>query len=388
MLSIALRMLFGDPVKLLGLIAGIAFSTLLMAQQGGFFVGLISRSSNGVSAIAAADVWVMAPQTETAESTVPLRPADIYRVRGVPGVAEAVPLIQATVSLRAGPGLTTAGTLYGLDDVTLTGAPATYALGGPEDLRRPEAITMDLLSFERLWPGRLAALQAGAPAPEPGGALAVLEINDRRAVVTAVTDVLPGFGAPGVLHARAANAALWAPDARPTFVLVRAAGDPEAVAARIAAATGLRAMTSDGFVAATIGDVIANTGIAFSFGVVIGLGAVVGILVSGLTFTLFVNDNIRQFAVLKAVGVSNLRLVGMVSAQALTVAFMGYAFGLWVAAGFFDGVNQPLSDLKGFYLPWQIAVAVGAATVAIVLLATLISLRRVLRLDPATIFRG
>ncbi len=91
---------------------------------------------------------------------------------------------------------------------------------------------------------------------------------------------------------------------------------------------------------------------------------------------------------LKAVGVSNLRIVGMVSSQALTVAFLGYAFGLWAAAGFFDGVNQPTSDLKGFYLPWQIALGVGGATVAIVLTATLISLRRVLRLDPATIFRG
>lgn len=386
MLSVALRMLFGDPVKLVGLIAGIAFSTLLMAQQGGFFVGLIGRSANGVLAVAEADVWVMAPRTETAESPVPIRPADLYRVRGVAGVSAAVPLIQATVTLRAGPGRSTVATLYGLDDAGLTGAPGTFALGGRDDLRRPAALAMDLLTFERLWPGRAAAFAAGGGAPPDG--FATLEINDRRAVVTAVADVLPGFGAPGVLHARAANALLWAPDARPAYILVRASGDAAAVAARIAAETGLRAMPARQFARATVDYVIANTGIAFSFGVVIALGAIVGILVSGLTFTLFVNDNIRQFAVLKAVGVSNLRLVGMVSAQALTVAFLGYAFGLWGAAGFFDGVNQPLSDLKGFYLPWQIAAGVAAATVAIVLLATLISLRRVLRLDPATIFRG
>jgi len=163
---------------------------------------------------------------------------------------------------------------------------------------------------------------------------------------------------------------------------------PRVMAARIAEATGLKALAAEDFASATVGYVIANTGIAFSFGVVIGLGAIVGILVSGLTFTLFVNDNIRQFAVLKAVGVSNLRLVSMVSSQALTVAFLGYAFGLWAAAGFFDGVNQPESDLKGFFLPWEIAVGVAGATVAIVLMATMVSLRRVLRLDPATIFRG
>ncbi len=39
MFGIALKMLFGDIVKMLGLVMGIAFSTLLMAQQGGFFIG-------------------------------------------------------------------------------------------------------------------------------------------------------------------------------------------------------------------------------------------------------------------------------------------------------------------------------------------------------------
>ena len=384
MLFIALRMLFGDPIKLIGLVAGIAFSTLLMAQQGGFFVGLVSRAANGVTAVAEADIWVMDPRTETAESPVSVRPGDLYRVRGVAGVDEALPLLQATVTLRAGPGRSTVATLYGLDDVTLAGAPSDFTSGGPDDLRRPEALAVDLLTFERLWPGRTGELEAAAP----GDDLATFEINDRRAVVVAVTDVLPGFGAPGVLHSRASNAMLWAPDARPAYILVRTAGDPVEVSARIEQATGLKAMPAADFARATVDYVIAETGIAFSFGVVIALGAIVGVLVSGLTFSLFINDNIRQFAVLKAVDLSTQRLVGMFSIQALTVALLGYSFGLWGAAGFFDGVNQPLSDLKGFYLPWQIALGVAGATVSIVLLATVISLRRVLRLDPATIFRG
>jgi putative ABC transport system permease protein len=379
MLSIALRMLFGDPVKLLGLVAGIAFSTLLMAQQGGFFDGLISRSSNGVTAISSADVWIMDQQTETAESPVALRPIDLYRVRGVPGVETAQSLLQATVTLRTADGRSTAATLYGLDSTRMTGLPDTFVQGSPAALSLPDSVAVDILSANRLWPEGVDLAAGAAP---------TLEINDRRAVVTAVTDTLPGFGAPGVLHARAVNAVNWAPDARPSFILVTTREDPRILAERITGATGLKALAAEDFARATVGYVIANTGIAFSFGVVIGLRVIVGILVSGLTFTLFVNDNIRQFSVLKAVGVSNLRLLGMVSSQALAVAFLGYAFGLWAAAGFFDGVNQPESDLKGFYLPWEIAVGVGGATVAIVLMATMVSLRRVLRLDPATIFRG
>jgi len=381
MLFIAIRMLFGDPVKLIGLVAGIAFSTLLMAQQGGFFIGLVGRASNGVNAVADAEIWVMDPRTETAESPVALRPIDLYRVRSVAGVDFAAPLIQATVTMRTAEGNSTAALVYGVDDATLTGLPQKFVQGSPDALRAPDSLSIDMLSFKKLWPDL-------ATAPIGQWQLPSLEINDKRAVIVAVTDTLPGFAAPGVLHARASNAVNWSPQTRPSFILVRTGGDPADLAKRITAQTGLRAMPSAEFAAATFGYVVSSTGIAFSFGVVIALGAVVGILVSGLTFTLFVNDNIKQFAVLKAVGVTNLRLVLLVSAQALMAAFLGFSFGLWSASGFFEGVNRPLADLKGFYLPWQIAATVGAATVGIVLFATFISLRRVLRLDPATIFRG
>ena len=44
-------------------------------------------------------------------------------------------------------------------------------------------------------------------------------------------------------------------------------------------------------------------------------------------------------------------------------------------------------ELRGFYLPWQIAAAVALATALIVLVAGVIGMRRVLVLDPATVFR-
>ncbi len=164
--------------------------------------------------------------------------------------------------------------------------------------------------------------------------------------------------------------------------------DPAAVARRIVEQTGLQAAPSAVLQRKTIGYVLANTGIAPSFGVVIVLGAVVGVLVAGLTFTLFVNDNLRQFAVLKAIGVSGWRILGMVITQALVVAFLGYAFGLWIASAFFDAVDQPFSDLKGFWLPWQVAALVALAIIAIVLIASIGAIRRVLTLDPATVFRA
>jgi len=43
---------------------------------------------------------------------------------------------------------------------------------------------------------------------------------------------------------------------------------------------------------------------------------------------------------------------------------------------------------QGFYLPWYVAAASGAVAAAIIVLAALLAMRRVLFVDPAIVFRG
>jgi putative ABC transport system permease protein len=379
MLTIALKMLFGDITKTIGLVFGIAFSVLLMTQQGGFFVGLISRAASIVLDARNVDIWVMDPSTESAEATQPLRALDLARVKGVAGVLAAFPLSRSPVTVKTAEGRTEAATVFGLDDSTLTGMSSVFSVGGKGDLLVPDAIAIDILGYTKLFPG------------EPITTGRVIELNDTRAVIRAITDAQPGFSSPIIINARLSQAARFSSTgAVPTFVLVTVEFGAEAalVATAIEAATGLKAMTSADFTALTLSYVIGSAGIAFSFGVVIALGAIVGVAIVGLTFNMFIADLSRQFAVLKAIGLTNGRIVLMLLAQAFVIGFIGYGIGLWAASGFFDGVNQPTSDLKGFYLPWQIAFAAAAATLAISVLATFVSLRKVLRLDPATVFRG
>lgn len=379
MLTIALKMLFGDITKTIGLVFGIAFSVLLMTQQGGFFIGLISRAASIVLDARSVDIWVMDPATESAEATQSLRAVDLSRVRGAPGVAAAYPLSRSPVTVKTTEGRTESATVFGLDDTTLAGMSSTIVAGDRTDLLASDAIAIDILGYTKLWPG------------EPITTGRIIELNDTRAVIRAITDAQPGFSAPIIINARLSQAARFsATGAVPTFILVSVepGADPSSVAAAIETSTGLKAVTSGDFIAMTLNYVIASTGIAFSFGVVIALGAIVGVAIVGLTFNMFIADLTRQFAVLKAIGLTNGRIVLMVLVQAFVIGFIGYGIGLWAAAGFFDGVNRPTSDLKGFYLPWQIAVAAAVATLAISVLATFVSLRKVLRLDPATVFRA
>ena len=61
MFSIALKMLFHDRAKYMGLVLGVAFSTLLINQQLGIFIGLITRAGAVIVDVPQADVWVMDP---------------------------------------------------------------------------------------------------------------------------------------------------------------------------------------------------------------------------------------------------------------------------------------------------------------------------------------
>ncbi len=104
-------------------------------------------------------------------------------------------------------------------------------------------------------------------------------------------------------------------------------------------------------------------------------------------FNLFVLENLRHFAALKAIGIKNRRLLMMVLLQAAVVGLVGYAVGLGAAATFFETAGRS-PNFRGFYLPWQVAVASAFVAAGIMLLSSLVALRRVMFVDPAIVFRG
>lgn len=174
-----------------------------------------------------------------------------------------------------------------------------------------------------------------------------------------------------------------------SFLLVHSieGEDPTIVAERIHQQTGLQALTSTAFREKAVQYVIKNTGIPVSFGTVIALGVIVGISVVGLMFNLFVLENLRHFAVLKAIGTKNTKLMGMVLLQAMVVGFVGYSIGLGAAAMFFEFAGRN-SNFSGFFLPWQIGLGSGLVAAAIIMIAAMFALRRVLVIEPAIVFRG
>jgi putative ABC transport system permease protein len=173
------------------------------------------------------------------------------------------------------------------------------------------------------------------------------------------------------------------------FLLARPAPgtSAEQLCASIHAATGLRARTSTEFAWDCIRYYLKNTGIPVNFGITIAIALIVGTVVAGQTFYLFTVENLRQFGTLKAIGIPNRRLMAMVLLQGAAVGTIGFALGTGMAAVFFDVFRQQVAT-RGIILMWQSVALTGGCMVFVVVLASILSLRRVLVLEPAIVFRS
>jgi putative ABC transport system permease protein len=68
------------------------------------------------------------------------------------------------------------------------------------------------------------------------------------------------------------------------------------------------------------------------------------------------------------------------------VGLVGYGVGVGLAALFGQAVRGGLR--LSFFMPWQVLAITAAAVFLIVLLASLLSIRKVLVVDPAIVFRS
>ncbi len=378
MIWIAIRMLTGDVQKFYGLVFGIAFSTLLITQQLTIFVNLIERGSSGVYNVSSADVWVMDEVSRTTDVNYPMPSTALDKVRSVPGVEWAVPHLRASASVRSGDGDLEGVAIIGVDDATLIGLPRSMVMGSAEVLSQPDSVIIDDVGVTRLFE------DGSSPIGQR------LELNDQRAVIRGVADALPSFTSQVTLYTKYTQALRYVPGTRNrlSFVLVGAADGVSAgtLAQRIHEDTGLRARTRDELARDGIQFIIDNTGIPLNFGITVALGFIVGVAIVGLTFSLFIRDNIKQFGSLKAIGVTNGKIRRMVAAQAGLVGLIGYGLGVLGTVAFIWSFSSN-PTFKGFYIPWQIPLISLAAVALILALTGWLALRNVLRTEPASVFR-
>lgn len=381
---IALKMLMGDRGKYLGIVMGLTFASLIMTQQPAIFIGLMMRSYSFITDVGLPDIWVMDPKVQFIDDVKPMQDMELYRVRGIEGVKWAMPLYKGLIKARLANGNFQTCNVIGLDDATLIGGPPRMLEGRLEDLRRSDAVIVDRDgALEKLGvPG-----PDGKPIPLKVGDL--LELNDRRAIVVGIAKNTRTFQSQPVVYTTYTRAMMYAPRERKllSFILVKAkpGEDLEMLSERIRRSTGLQAYTQKGFQKLTYDYFMANTGIPINFGISVTLGFIVGAAIAGQTFYSFTMENLRQFGVLKAMGASNWTLLRMILLQATLVGAIGYGLGVGLTSLFGWAMRN---TILAFKFPWQLLVFSGLGVMLICIFAALISIRKVIQLEPAVVFKG
>ena len=423
MLRIAVKMLLGDRAKYVGLLFGITFTSFLVTFAASYFCGFMTRGFALIAENAGADVWVMDPAVESTEQTINLPDSSLSRVRSVDGVLSAVPLTLTSADARFPNGRFQSFQVIGVDDATLLGLPPLQDGVSPMVLHTPDAVVVDpggtegklqtpALAADQ-WPYGQPHLEA-PPTPEVEGTTALyrlipdsfkphpgiptrelaagdqLLVNDHRIVVRARSNALPRYPPRPLMYTTISNASRMLPPERHflTFVLANAAPgvSPRELAVRILVQTGLKARSSDDFEADTVNWYLINSEDVGDMASMISVAMLVGFGVTGVMLYMFTTDSLKQYAVLKTMGASSKLLLTMIFVQSGLCALLGTGIGLGLCA--IVGQLAIVEFDYPFRMMWFTPVLGGVMVMLVSVVAALISIRPVLKLEPGIVFTG
>ena len=374
MIRIALASLFFERGKLLAALSGVAFAANLVLVQAGLFFGF-QRASTSVISRVGGDLWVMARGTALVDFADPLAPGVGDLVRAQPCVARARPVIFTWAQIRKPSG--------GVDNVQLIAAepapgralPWSLEAGLPSDLRAPMRIAVDAADKVRL---ELPDDAVGAP----------VQLNDRTVHVGVVTHGIRSFTVVPYLFAepREARRILGMAEGQATFWAVDltrpgCAGEARAAIERhpdlvVRDRAQFEQMTSHYWV---IGS---GAGATLAFAAMLGL--IVGLVVVGQTLYSLTEGRSRELATLKAMGASAGELAGFVLWQAGFLAVLGGVIGL----GWAYGLKLAVLALGLTVVLDGTVIGAGlGAIVGMCALASLASVRKVIKLEAAKVFK-
>lgn len=123
-------------------------------------------------------------------------------------------------------------------------------------------------------------------------------------------------------------------------------------------------------------------GVIFNFGTVMGF--VVGVIIVYQVLYSDVNDHLPEYATLKAIGYSDLQLLGVVFQEAMILAVFGFLPGFGCSVALY-GLLGNLTRIAVIMRP-DVALQVFVLTVVMCLVSAAIAVRKLQSADPADVF--
>lgn len=372
--DIARKNLFHDKVRLAITLVGIAFSVVLILVQIGVYLGMMYNTASIITHTDA-DIWITARNNRNFDFSLPFPEHRENKAKAVEGVAWAENLILVWSLIKLEDGGSENVELVGFNPDTGVGGPWDMIKGRIEDVKYHQGVIVDESSFSKL-----GMLEIGD----------YREIIDKRVRVVGICQGARRITTAPILFSSYKTAQALTPwmEEQTVFVVVKVepGADVRVVQRRLEEVMDLEDVyTKEEFAWATQTYWTFNTGIGVGFGFTILMGILVGAVIVSQTIYSATIEHLKEFGTLKALGADNRTVYGVILKQAVLSGILGYTIGLWINAVIVhlyrhagQIVIQPLG-LFGVDL---------VLTIATCIVASLISVRKAMQVDPMEVFRA
>ena len=338
---------------------GIAAALLLVLALNAIFAGLETRLTSYINR-SGADVIVAQSGVQTMHMTLSALPeADVQSIGAVEGVASATPILYKSVFVERG------------DKSGVVALVGGGPIPGGAHAPTGRGIVIDKALADRLGVGI-------------GDTVQVLGTDLRVADEVSGTAAISGSFA---FVARPMLARLLQAQGVASYILVRATPGTSAaeLADRInAQVPGVTASTREAFAASerrTVGDMSTDIVRAMTF-----VGFVIGVAVAGLVAYSATLTQLRDVAVLRALGLTTRRALTLITAQVGFMIVGGFAVAVALVAAL-AAVGPQLSPTLVLSVRLSDVVQTAIVAGAVALAAAVIPILRVAHVEPASVFR-
>ncbi len=371
--TFAWKVFLHDRIKAVAAVLGIAFSALLSLIQTGMYLGYMTNASSVIDH-STADIWVMREGTDNFDVAQPMTERNYYQVCSVPGVARVEKMVLGMSYWKTPRGGLEGPEIVGLEPQAQLLRPWNIVEGSFQVLDRERSIIMDRYDMKKFGVSALGHQT---------------ELWDERATVRGFTEGIRSFVTSPVLFTSLKDARRFCriADDQIVYLLVKTdsrADIPSVKQAIKNSVPHVDAYTREEFGAKTRAYWSNTTGVGVALFTSAFLGILVGIAVVALTLYMSTSDQIKEYGTLKAVGVSNRRIMSLIGYQSVMLAVLGSV------AGFIGTIlASRLIVAMGItvVLPMGTVLLVLCLIVVLCYLSSFLAVQKVLKLEPVIVFQ-
>lgn len=371
---LAQRNLLHDKVRLAVTLTGIIFAVVLIVVQIGLFIGFTTTTS-GLIDHSGADLWIGPKRVPYLEQATPFSERKLYQALAIPGVAYAQKYIVRFSDWQRPDGGHEGIMVVGFDPNAKYGGPWNVVAGRVADLKQPDAAMID-----RFYAAKLGVTRLGQ----------TFEIQGRRVRVVGFTQGIRAFTTTPYVFTTFKNALGYTRlhEDQTLYLLVRAR--PGVDLQKLKRRIGERLPDVDVFTTAEFSHMtrfywMFTTGAGITVLLAAVLGLVVGVVIVAQTIYATTMDHLREYGTLKAMGSPNRYIYKVIIKQAAISAVIGYAAGMVVSLFVVHGSQKGGASIL---LPWPMGLGMFGLTLLMCVIAAIVSINKVTRIDPAMVFRG